>query len=129
MTLRRYLNLMTICTSLNWLIWLLVIFFVNPEKTGLLGLILFYVSLFLAILGTGSILGFIIGARLKKRPVFVEADISFRRAFLIAIFVISVLFLKGIDLFYWWNTLLLGLFLIILEFFFVSISRKYEREL
>ncbi|OIP76516.1 MAG: hypothetical protein AUK09_01785 [Parcubacteria group bacterium CG2_30_36_38] len=120
---------MTICTSLNWLIWLLVIFFVNPEKTGLLGLILFYVSLFLAILGTGSILGFIIGARLKKRPVFVEADISFRRAFLIAIFVISVLFLKGIDLFYWWNTLLLGLFLIILEFFFVSISRKYEREL
>jgi len=116
---------MTICTGVNWFFWVLVIFFVNPERTGLLGLILFYASLFLAILGTGSLLGFTVGSRFKKRPIFVEVSISFRRAFFLSIFITAFLLLKDLNLLYWLNILFIALFLIVLEIFFISISRKY----
>ncbi len=128
MTLRRYLTLIIICTLINWAIWALVIFFVNPEKIGLIGSLLFYASLFLSILGTSSILFFIIGARLKKRPIFVEISWSFRRAFLLALLVIAILLLKEQEVLYWWTAALLALFLIMLEVFFISISRKYFSE-
>jgi len=128
MTLKRYFSLMIICTLINWVIWALVIFFVNPEKIGLIGSILFYLSLFLSLLGTSSILFFILGVRLKKRPIFVEISWSFRRAFLLTLFVIAILLLKEQEVLYWWTAGLLALFLIILEIFFSSVSRKYFSE-
>jgi len=128
MTLRKYLISMILATFFCLIAWLEVIFFVNPEKIGLIGSLLFYASLFLSILGTSSILFFIIGARLKKRPIFVEISWSFRRAFLLALLVIAILLLKEQEVLYWWTAALLALFLIMLEVFFISISRKYFSE-
>ena len=128
MTLKRYFTLMIICTLINWAIWVLVIFFVNPEKIGLIGSILFYLSLFLSLLGTSSLLFFILGVRLKKRPIFVEISWSFRRAFLFSLFVVVILLLKEQGVLYWWTAILLALFLIMLEIFFSSVSRKYFSE-
>jgi len=128
MSLKYYLNLMFICTLICWAIFVSVILFVNPEKTGFLGFLLFYSSLFLSILGTGSLLGFILGARLKRRPIFSEVSLAFRRSLWLSMFIIIVLILKRANLFYWWNILLLFLFFLVLEFFCLSIGRKYTYE-
>ena len=126
MTLKKYLNLMSILTGICWLAWVLVIFLVNPVQTGMIGFVLFYFSLFLAILGTFSIIAFIIRVQLSQKPVFKQIEITFRQGAWIGLVVVAVLLLKGLNLLRWWNTLFLVLFFVILEFFFLSSQRKYK---
>lgn len=126
MTLKKYLNLMTVLTLVCWLAWVLVLFLINPEEAGLIGEILFYFSLFLAVLGTLSLLGFIIRARFKKGPVFKQVETSFRQAFWLSVLLTGILVLKENNLLRWWNSLLLLLFLIFLEIFFLSSRKQYK---
>lgn len=126
MSLHKYLKLMSILTGICWLAWLLVLFFISPNKIGLIGFILFYFSLFLAIIGSISILGFIIRIRLGKKPVFRQVEISFRQGIWISVLVICILILQGLHLLRWWNALFLVLFLVFLELFFLTSGRKYK---
>lgn len=126
MTLKNYLNIMGVLTGVCWLAWVLVLLFINPSKTGLIGFVLFYFSLFLAIVGTASIIGFIIRARLKRGPVFKQVEISFRQGVWVSVFVICVLVLQGLNLLRWWNTIFLVLFLVFLELFFLTSGRRYK---
>ncbi|MCH7759213.1 hypothetical protein IID20_02565 [Patescibacteria group bacterium] len=126
MTLKKYLNLMSVLTVCCWLAWILVIFIINPKQTGLIGFVLFYFSLFLAIVGTGSIVGFIIRMKLKNKPVFKQVEISFRQAIWIALLVILIFIFQGLNLLRWWNTLFLVLFLVFLELFFLTSGKRYK---
>lgn len=49
MTIRSYLWGMRICTLIALVAFALVVYFVNPVRDGVLGQILFYVSLFFVI--------------------------------------------------------------------------------
>ncbi len=126
MTLKKYLNLMVILTVICWLAWVFVLFFINPEETGLIGFVLFHFSLFLAILGTASILGFIIRARFNQGPVFKQVEVSFRQGIWLGLLIVGLLLLRGSGLLRWWNGLFLILFLMFLEFFFLSSRKKYK---
>ncbi|MDD5626235.1 MAG: hypothetical protein PHG83_03650 [Patescibacteria group bacterium] len=126
MTLKKYLNLMTILTIICWLAWVAVIIFINPRGMGLIGFILFYFSLFLAILGAASLLGFIVRTRLNLKPIFVQVELAFRQGIWLGLVIVSMLILKGLDLLRWWNFLFLVLFFVVLEFFFLSSQRKYK---
>ena len=126
MTLKRYLNLMGILTTICWLAWVLILFFISPNKTGLIGFVLFYFSLFLAILGTAAILGFIIRVRLSQGPVFKQIEVAFRQGIWISLLIVGLLLLQGLSLLKWWNGVLLVLFLIFLEFFFLSSRKRYK---
>ena len=126
MSLKKYLNLMSISTIICWLAWVLVLFFMNPKETGLMGFVLFYFSLFLAILGTGSILGFIIRTRFNKEPVFKQVEASFRQGIWLSLLIVGLFLLQGLDILRWWNGLFLLLFLMFLEFFFLSSRKKYK---
>ena len=126
MTLKKYLNLMSVLTVCCWLAWILVIFIINPKQTGLIGFVLFYFSLFLAIFGTGSIVGFIIRMKLKNKPVFKQVEISFRQAIWIALLVILIFIFQGLNILRWWNTLFLVLFLVFLELFFLTSGKQYK---
>ncbi len=126
MTLKKYLNLMSILTGICWLAWVLVIFLVNPARTGFIGFVLFYFSLFLAILGTASVLGFIVRIQLSQKPVFKQVEIAFRQGAWIGLAIVSILLLWGFNLLKWWNTSLLVLFFVALEFFFLSSHRKFK---
>jgi len=126
MTLRKYLNLMGALTLICWLAWVFVLFFINPDETGLIGFILFYFSLFLAILGSVAIIGFIVRARLKNGPVFKQVENAFRQGIWLSIFLIGILLLKSLQLLEWWNGLVLFFFLVFLEFFFLSSRKQYK---
>lgn len=126
MTLKTYLNLMLICTLICWGAWVLSLFVINPEEAGLLGFILFYFSLFLAILGTAAIIGFLIRARLGKTPIFVQVSIAFRQGIWIAIVIVFLLLLKGFNLLRWWNSVLLILIIIIVELLIWTGGRRMK---
>lgn len=115
MTLKSYLNLMLICTLVCWGVWTLSLFVINPEKAGILGFILFYFSLFLAVLGTSAIFGFLIRARLGKTPIFSQVAIAFRQGVWVAAIIVFLLLLKGLNLLRWWNFVLFILIVVIIE--------------
>jgi hypothetical protein len=126
MTLKKYLNLMTFLTLICWVSWFLVLSLINPAQSGLIGFVLFYFSLFLSILGTSSVIGFLIRIWLKKKPVFRQVEIAFRQGLWFGFLIISVLLLKGMDLLRWWNLTFLFLFLFFLELFFLFSNRRYK---
>lgn len=96
---------------------------INPEITNWWGFFLFYFSLFLAVSGTASVLGFIvrfIGLRREWEMYSVKS--AFRQSFLFAGLVIISLALLAKDLFTWFNLLILILGLSVLEYFLLSYS-------
>ncbi len=117
---------MATLTVVCWLAWLSVLFIINPDETGLIGFVLFYFSLFLAILGTASLIGFIVRARSNQGPVFYQIEVSFRQGMWIGFLITGLLLLQFLELLKWWNGLFLFLALIFLELFFISSRRRYK---
>lgn len=116
---------MSIATVICWVAWVLIFFTVDPEVTNQVGFGLFYSSLSLALVGTGSIIGFII------RFVFLKHDLvlrhvldAFRQSFLFALLLIVSLILLSSKLFSWVNLFFLMAGLTILEYFLVSYRNK-----
>lgn len=123
MSLKKYFFIMMIVVLFAWLLNLLVIMNVNPEKTNWLGFVLFYAAAFLALLATASVAGLAIRfLRPKGQPAFQLVRESFRQSFFFAFLVVAALFLLSQKMFSWLNLALLVLALAVLEF--LSLSRK-----
>ncbi len=126
MTLRGYLTTMIITTLICWICWIFVIFIVNPEQTNWIGFLLFYLSLFLALIGTASILGFLIRfVVLKQELVFRLVKDAFRQSFLFAFLIIASLYLLAHNLFSWMNLFFLVIGLSVFEFFLLSYEGRH----
>ena len=126
MTIKQYLWLMTICTLVCWAGWLLVLFFINPETTSSLGFILFYLSLFFALVGSLAIISYLF--RLLFRRIYSKSEtvqISFRQAVFWGVAVVGALFLQAQGLMTWLNVLLLVMLITIIEFLIVSFKKEH----
>lgn len=108
---------MSIGTILCWVAWLFVLTNIAPEDAGTLGLLFFYISLFMSIVGTCSIIGFAIHQRLIKNEDVVLRHVrhTFRQSILIGLFIILTLVLKSNSLLTWWNGLLIAILFVVLE--------------
>ncbi len=125
MTLRAYLILMIITTLICWVAFGFVLWTVNPEITNWIGFLLFYLSLFLALVGLSAIIGFLIRfVGLKRELAFHSVKEAFRQSFLFALLIVAVLFLLSKDLFTWLNLGLLIVGLSVLEFFLISYGKS-----
>jgi hypothetical protein len=118
---------MSLATLVCWLVWFLVVFIYNPNAAGLVGFMLFYSSLFLAVLGTFSIIGFLIRSKIIKNDdvVFRHIKRTFRQGFFFSLFIITNLVLAQFRLLTWWNFILLLTLYIFLEGLIFT-SRKYQ---
>lgn len=125
MTLRKYLLLMTLGTLVSWFGFGMVVTYLNPDIAGTLGFLFFYLSLFLSVTGTLTILGF--GwryVRHRDEVLFRHVSISFRQGALLGLMVVASLFLESKSLLTWWNLGLLIVGLTLLEFFWLSARRS-----
>ena len=127
MTLRQYLVLMTISTIFCWVIWVSVLYLIDPTTAGILGFIFFYLSFFLALAGTLSVLGLLLRMKFgKEEAVFKTVTTSFRQATMLGLLVVGALFLKSKDILTWWNTLFLVMAIVVSELFFVSYHKTKQ---
>lgn len=125
MTLRAYLIIMSIATLACWGAFVFVLNTINPFATNWVGFLLFYISLFLSLMGTISIVGFLIRfACLKHELAFRAVKAAFRQSFLFAFLIVAVLFLSSRDLLTWLNLLLLVAGLSLIEYFLISYDRN-----
>ncbi|MFA6490589.1 MAG: hypothetical protein WCT43_01755 [Candidatus Magasanikbacteria bacterium] len=126
MNLKQYLILMSIGTLLCWVSWIFVIFKVSPVDSGFIGIFSFYLSLFLSIVGTFSVLGFMIRRVILKddEVVFRHVRHTFRQSIFIATVITIVLILLSNKLLFWWNAIILVVFFIFIETVFFTSSRE-----
>ncbi|MFA5886869.1 MAG: hypothetical protein WC863_03810 [Patescibacteria group bacterium] len=124
MTLKKYLLVMGGLTIICWGVFLFVADLVNPDTTNWLGFFLFYAALFIALVGTVALLGFVLRfVALKKELAFNLVRNSFRQSFLFSCFIIILLILKSQSLFTWLNLGLLLIIFTILELFLISLKK------
>jgi Ca2+/Na+ antiporter len=126
MTFPAYLWTMGATSLLAWAAWALVIFRVDPGETGVLGLGLFYVTLFAGLVGALAVGGVLYRVLVLKRHQLVmrEARISFRHALMLSFVAVGSLALSAQNLLTWWNILGVCLFVGAIEYLFVSIEES-----
>ena len=121
MTLRSYLIGMFISTVFCWVSWILILVYIDPEQTNFIGFFSFYVSLFFAVIGTLTIIGFYLRVWFTKNEVlFAHVVPSFRQAILLALVLVVSLILQAFRLLTWWDGVLLVGSIVLLEFYFIS---------
>ncbi len=120
---------MTITTILCWGGWLLVLFFVNPYEASWIIFLFFYSSLFLALSGLFSIMGFIVRfIFIKNQFAYQQAGRAWRQGLLLAATIVVVLFLASQKLLVWWNLCLLFFLVFAIEYFFTVTGHKIDDE-
>jgi len=92
----RFLVFATIGTFLSWATWTIVIFRIDPISGGLIARTLFMTSLWLALVGTGTVLGFL-GRYLFLRQALVyrHLGVASRQATIVATTIIFGLILQS----------------------------------
>lgn len=116
MTLKKYLMVTAIATAICWTVFLFVSSVINPETTSLLGFLLFYLALFMALSGTASLIGFLVRfVALRHELVFYAVKIAYRQSFMFALFVIITLILLSQNLFTWLNLIMLIIIFLVSE--------------
>lgn len=116
-----YLNLMFVATILAMISWGLVVYYVDPLKSELVGVILFYLTSFFAFVGLFTLIGFNIRRRLNNNELlFVLVGVSFRQAVWLSLAITGVLMMQSARILEWWDACLLVLALGLLEAYFLS---------
>ena len=125
MSLRAYLALMGFGTLIAAATFFLILFRVDPANAGFLGFCLFYLSMFLAVAGALSILGFVIRVFSHRGEMLSRlVALSFRQAVLLAALAVGALALHAHGLLSWWNSILLVAAVTIVEFLFIPLEKK-----
>lgn len=124
MTLKKYLSTMLLLVFIAWFLWALVINAIDPFETNWIGVSLFYGTLFLALLGSASILGFLVRfVALRQKLAFRVVSDAFRQSFFFSFFLLAILFLLANGFFSWLNLVFLISGLSVLEFFLISVRK------
>ncbi|MCE9586214.1 hypothetical protein K8R04_02755 [Candidatus Uhrbacteria bacterium] len=103
-----------------------VIYNVNPDDAGLMGLTAFYIALYASLVGLISFGGIIfrVHIRGRKQTAYREVRIAFRHGLLLAGIAVSSLILSSLGYLAWWNFLLILAAVGTLEYVFLTIQES-----
>jgi hypothetical protein len=126
MTLKQYLLMMGAGTLLAGGAVAMILTTVDPADTQSIVFAALYISLFLALTGFFSIIGFLMRVwLLRKEPVLSrQVLVSFRQAILLSMVMVIALILQSRSLLNWFNAGLIVAGLTLLEFFFITAKVK-----
>lgn len=97
---------MGVATLFAWLAWAMVLWRINPDEAGAMGLGLFFLTLGFGLVGIFATASMAYRVRVLQRSVILrEARIAFRQAIFLAISACILLFLASQDVLYWWTVL------------------------
>ena len=118
---------MSVATLLCCVAWLFVLFSVDPTESSLPGFLFFYTSLWLTIVGSFSVLGFLVRRAIihDDEVVFRHVKQTFRQSVIVASITILTLLFLAHQLLTWWNVILLILVGLFIEGIIFS-SRRYR---
>jgi hypothetical protein len=99
----------------------LVVYNVDPEKSGLVGFAIFCTVLFFVLSGIFNlILLWIRRITLGKETAFSDLSLSFRQGILLAVLAIGILILQKFRILVWWDGLMTVAGVFLIELYFLS---------
>jgi len=127
MNFRAYLWTMTLITFIAWGGWVYVLFMIDPSEAGWLGLALFYITLFAALIGTFAVSGALYRVLILRRKEVVsrEVRITFRHAVMVSLIGIVSLALSAKDLLQTW--MLVGMIVVAGVIEYISLLMQESR--
>jgi Ca2+/Na+ antiporter len=131
MTLKQYITIMILASIFCWTSWWFVIVNVDPFQADVVGFGFFYVSLFLSLIGTSSIIAFLVRKFFSHtdQPIFRHVQKSFRDSVFVSLFLTILLYLQDKMFLHWWNAgVLTGAFLLYLLFNWSTNKTKKDYE-
>ena len=95
-----------------------------------MGVLAFYFSLFLSVVGTFSVLGFLVRRAILKddEAVFKHVRHTFRQSIFIASVITIVLILLSKQMLFWWNAAILIIFFVFIEAVFFTSTREHPSQ-
>ncbi len=125
MTFRLYLYIMGLASAAAWTAWVVVIHAIDPVHTGLLGFLLFYGTLAIALIGTLSLFGAGIRAwSFPEEHPSRHTIRSFRQSILLSGLILIILFMLSSSVLRWWSMILAVIIIGLIELIIISIQRK-----
>jgi hypothetical protein len=128
MTFRQFVILMSVATASLWLGWWWTVISIDPSATNWLGFLLFYVSLFLSLIGTFTLLGvFLRKMKMHDAVIFQLVLLSARQSILLSSLFVVLLLLQAQRILNIWITLILVIGVFLLEFSILYKDHKNKR--
>jgi len=124
MTVRSFVFGSFITTILAWAIWAAIIMLLDPTKAGLLGYLLFFLTLFLAVASTSGLAGYVIRRIITPNQLAAyTVRISLRQGLLLGLFLDILLFLQLTKIYQWWLIVIVIVLFLTIELIFLSLDR------
>ncbi len=121
MTLRTFLIGTALSMVCAWGIFFLLINWLEPEVAGGIGFVLFFLTLFLAIASTASLIGYFTRRILIPRQLpGYHVRTALRQGIWLGIFTNALLFMQLQRLLKWWITAIIVVLFISIEFIFLT---------
>lgn len=121
MSLIRFLIILAIGTILSWTALIVVVTTLDPFTNPVVAPMLFFVSLWLAMIGTMTLIGFFVRHWFEKTGVpFQQTAIALRQAALISTGLAVLLFLQRAQFLNGWTFILVILLIAGVELFFLA---------
>jgi hypothetical protein len=125
MQFKHYLIILSICCGLLWGAFISVLFLFSPFQSGFVSLLFFYLTLALALLGSFSLIGFVLRSISKKDEIaHKHVNVASRQSVLFTLLIIVALILQAGRWLEWWNLILLVVVTGFFELFFMSLKKK-----
>lgn len=126
MTLKHYLTSTGGATAVAWTLLTVIVLSINPFAAEPVVLAVFYLTLFLALAGSFSVVGFVLRLGLlgKRRLVAFQVFVAFRQGILLAVLAVLLLYLRTVSQLNWLSVGLALVGLTILEFVFISLRLR-----
>lgn len=119
--MKRYFLVITTSTAVCWAVFVFLLTQVAPQDAGVAGVLFFYLTLFCAVAGSLTLLGYGLRRRITKtRVVLAHLQPAFRQGLLLAGLLVVALVLQSMRLLSGWNGALLIVAVVLLELFFQS---------
>ena len=127
MSLKTYFVGIAISTFLAWSAFYLTITNIDPFLTDKAGMISFFVSMFLGIVGLVILLLIYFRSRVYSvAELYEKMPVILRQAFLVSFFSTAVIGMQAMRVLRWWTALMLLIILVLVEMSFYINTFKFE---
>lgn len=121
MTHHRYISIIAMAGLFAWIAWFIVVNSLSPFYSLGLGLSFFFITFFIALTCTFTVIGFYFRLWLFKNEIFYKhINIAFRQGLFLSLLAVMTLILQMLKVLSWWSGILLVAFTVLLESYFSS---------
>ncbi len=121
MTLKSYIWGIRIITLISLVALGAVVYYIDPENSSLIGVILFYLVAFFVLSGIFNLMLIFLRRKLLGNEMAVKnIDLSFRQGILLAVMIIAIMILQSYQMLIWWDALLVVAGVFLVELYFLS---------